>query len=58
MVTKFQPGTHYTEKQVTTILKEAHEDFATLRRSLVDYGYMRRERGGGDYWLTPENESA
>ena len=57
LVTKFQPGTHYTEKQVNTILKEAHEDFATLRRSLVDYGYMRRERGGGDYWLTPENES-
>ncbi len=56
LVTKFQPGTHYTEKQVNTILKEAHEDFATLRRSLVDYGYMRRERGGGDYWLTPENE--
>ena len=57
LATKFQPGTHYTEKQVNTILKEAHEDFATLRRSLVDYGYMRRERGGGDYWLTPENES-
>jgi len=56
LVTKFQPGTHYTEKQVNTILGTAHEDFATLRRSLVDYGYMRRERGGGDYWLTPENE--
>lgn len=56
IVTKFQPGTHYTEKQVNQILKEVHEDFATLRRSLVDYGYMRRERGGGDYWLTPDDE--
>jgi len=57
LATKFQPGTHYTEKQVNTILTEVHEDYATLRRSLVDYGYMRRERGGGDYWLTPENEN-
>ncbi len=48
VATKFQPGTHYTEKQVNAILKEVHEDFATMRRSLVDYGYMRRERGGGD----------
>ena len=58
LITKFQLGTHYTEKQVNAILGEAHEDYATLRRSLVDYGYMRRERGGGDYWLTPEDERA
>jgi hypothetical protein len=57
LATKFEPGRHYTEKQVNAILLEANEDFATLRRSLIDYGYMRRERGGGDYWLTPENES-
>ncbi len=58
VATKFQPGTHYTEKQVNAILKEVHEDFATMRRSLVDYGYMRRERGGGDYWLTPDDEKS
>lgn len=58
LVTKFQPGQHYTEKQVNAIIGAVHDDYATLRRSLVDYGYMRRERGGGDYWLTPENESS
>jgi hypothetical protein len=46
----------YTEKQINALLTEVHPDYATLRRSLVEYGFMRRERGGGDYWLTPENE--
>ena len=45
-----------SEKQVNGILTQYNEDYATLRRNLVEYGFMRRERGGGDYWLTPENE--
>jgi hypothetical protein len=56
LATKFQPGVRYTEKQVNAILGEVNEDYATMRRDLVEYGFMRRERGGGDYWLTPENE--
>jgi hypothetical protein len=27
-----------------------HEDTATLRRELVDYGWLKREGGGGAYW--------
>lgn len=54
--TRFQPDVRYTEKQVNAIITEVHNDYATLRRSLVDFGFMRRERGGGDYWLAPENE--
>lgn len=57
LATKFQPGVRYTEKQVNAIVTEVHEDYATLRRNLVEYGFMRRERGGGDYWLTPEDEA-
>jgi len=57
LATKFQPGLHYTEKQVNAIVTEIHEDYATLRRNLVEYGFMRRERGGGDYWLTPDDET-
>ncbi len=53
----FQPSIRYSEKEVNAILTQIHGDYATLRRSLVEYGFMRRERGGGDYWLTPENES-
>lgn len=57
LATRFQPHTRYSEKEINAILKEIHQDYATLRRSLVEYGFMRRERGGGDYWLSPENES-
>ncbi len=56
LATKFQPGTQYTEKQVNTILGEANEDYATLRRYLVDFGFLRRERAGSTYWLTPDDE--
>lgn len=56
LATHFEPGVRYTEKEVNTILTAFHEDYATMRRNLVEYGFMRRERGGGDYWLTPENE--
>ncbi len=58
LATKFEPGKNYTEKQVNAVLGEINADYATLRRNLVDYGYMRRERGGSTYWLTPENEKA
>lgn len=58
IATKFEPGKHYTEKQVNAILRDINEDYATVRRYLIDYGYMRRELGGGDYWLTPENEKS
>jgi hypothetical protein len=51
---RFEPGARYTEKQVNAILTEVHEDYATLRRNLVEYGFMRRERGGGQYWLAED----
>ena len=54
---RFEPDRRYTEKQVNEMLLEVHEDYATLRRDLISYGYMRRERGGGDYWLVPDGES-
>ncbi len=54
--TRFEADRRYTEKEVNAILSEVHEDYATLRRNLVEFGYMQRERGGGDYWLAPENE--
>ena len=58
IATKFEPNKHYTEKQVNAILRDINEDYATVRRYMIDFGYMRRELGGGDYWLTPENEKA
>lgn len=56
LATKFEPNIRYSEKQVNGILTEFHEDYATIRRNLVEYGFMRRERGGGDYWLAEEEK--
>lgn len=56
VATRFEPDVRYTEKQMNAILTAINPDYATLRRSLIEYGFMRRERGGGDYWLTPEDE--
>ncbi len=48
----FEPGLRYPEKQVNFMLSRYHDDVAALRRSLVDYGMMAREGGGGKYWRT------
>lgn len=57
VITKFDSQRHYTEAEVNEVLKVIYkQDYVSIRRDLVDYGYLRRERGGGDYWVTPENE--
>ena len=50
----FEPGVHYTEKQVNETLLRFNEDTATLRRWLVEYKVMERQGGGGEYWLAGE----
>jgi len=44
----FSPGVQYSEKQVNEILRRFYEDTASLRRYLVDYGMLKREKGL--YW--------
>lgn len=51
LVKRFEPGIRYTEKEVTEILKKAHADHATLRRYLIEYGFMSRERDCSAYWI-------
>ncbi|HLV34572.1 MAG TPA: DUF2087 domain-containing protein, partial [Spirillospora sp.] len=53
----FQPDVKYTEREVNAIIGQFHEDYASLRRELVDFGFLRRERGGGAYWVTPDDEA-
>lgn len=45
LLERFEPGRTYPESEVNDLLGEAHEDYATLRRELVDYGFMVRENG-------------
>jgi hypothetical protein len=44
----FEPGVHYTEKQVNEILSHYHADTATLRREMIVYKFMKRSEG--EYW--------
>ena len=45
LLRRFTPGRDYTEAEVNDLLRPAHEDVATLRRELVDYGFLHRAAG-------------
>ena len=44
----FEPGRKYTEAEVNDVLVAFNDDFAALRRYLVDEGFLDREEG--KYW--------
>jgi hypothetical protein len=48
---RFEPDRNYDEKEVNQILKTAYDDYATLRRYLIDYGFIDRKIDGSQYWL-------
>jgi len=51
IIQAFEPERRYSEKQVNAILTRYHEDYARLRRELVNFHMLGREGGGGEYWL-------
>lgn len=51
IVKRFQNEQTYTEKEINQILKLVHHDFATLRRYLIEYGFLDRTPDGSQYWL-------
>ena len=48
LAANFEPGIEYPERQVNEILGAINPDYATLRRALVDEGFLSRARGV--YW--------
>lgn len=44
----FEIGVRYPEREVDTIVRAFHADYAALRRYLVDEGFLSRE--AGTYW--------
>lgn len=46
----FEPGSVYPEAQVNSMLSVFHPDVATMRRALVEEGFL--ERRDGFYWRT------
>ena len=52
---QIDPDRRWTEREFSEWLTQFNEDFATLRRYLVDSGYMAREKG--IYWRTQKDAS-
>ncbi len=44
-------GVKYKESQINKFIKEFHDDFVTVRRYLIAYGFLERTRDGKEYWL-------
>ena len=51
IVKRFQDEQSYTEKEINQILKGVYPDFVTLRRYLIEYGFLDRTPDGSQYWL-------
>ncbi|MFF2754099.1 DUF2087 domain-containing protein [Psychrobacillus sp. NPDC058041] len=41
----------YSEKEINAILKDLYADFVTLRRYLIEYGFLDRKDDGSAYWV-------
>lgn len=45
----FEPEAVYPEREVNGLIAQAFDDYCTIRRELVDWGFM--SRSGGEYRL-------
>lgn len=50
----FEPGQGYREPEVNEIMRRYHDDVASLRRAMIDFGLMAR--ASGLYWRIDEEE--
>jgi hypothetical protein len=48
---RFASKAFYEEKEVNEVLKAVYHDFVTLRRYLIEYGFLDRKADGSQYWL-------
>jgi DNA-binding transcriptional ArsR family regulator len=53
---QFEYGRRYPEKEVNAIINRHHMDHATLRRELIGYELLRREKG--IYWRPEPEETS
>ena len=54
LAAQFESGRTYTEVEVNTLIEQFHQDYARLRRDLIDFRFLQREGGGGRYWVPSE----
>jgi len=51
ILSRFSVKDIYTEKEINKILKTAYGDYVTLRRYLIEYGFLDRKPDGSQYWV-------
>jgi hypothetical protein len=56
LANQFEVGARYSEPEISERLEHYNPDYASLRRYLVDYGLMEREKGV--YWRTEPEDGA
>ncbi len=47
----FEKGKEYTEKEVNEKIEAIYFDYVTLRRYLIEYGFLDRKIDGSKYWI-------
>jgi len=47
---EFEPGHRYSEREVNLAIQLVHDDYAAIRRYMIDEGFM--DRADGAYWRT------
>lgn len=49
-------GEEFTEKELNAIISPVFDDFVLMRRYLVDYGYLTRDKYGTKYKVIEKND--
>ena len=47
----FTIGRIYSEKEINRIISRIYEDYATIRRALIEYGFLSRSNDCKNYWV-------
>lgn len=51
VVKNFSKGKKYSEREINRILQRIFEDYATIRRAMVEYGFIERSNDCSSYWV-------
>ena len=56
LLTLVEPGRRYTEKEISELFEQYVDDFALMRRMLIESGDLQRERDCSAYWLADRSD--
>ncbi|MBT8938006.1 DUF2087 domain-containing protein [Lactobacillus delbrueckii] len=56
LIDRFEFGRDYSEKEVNEVLAAVYNDYAILRRYLVDTGRLGRDPYGQRYWRAEKKD--